>query len=132
MSESTFVDIKIVGIDDSTSIKPDPNKEIFNIVLELSAIPPFEWSDYFNNKWKQHLYMAKRKAYVVGSSLTIYCVPSELESIHLPELKKVIAVTNKLYKEHRSSEKLEEQLELEEAEAEKAALEDLKKSIKFD
>lgn len=72
-------------------IVSDPNMALFNIVLNLSASAPYEWADYFNAGWQQHIYMMKRRASVSGRRLTIDCVPDELEKDHIPELTKIIA-----------------------------------------
>ncbi len=127
-----FKDIKITGMDDRESNRPDPNKALFNIVLNLSASAPCEWANYFNNRWEQHIYMRKRRASVSGGRLSIYCVPNELEKTHIPELNKVIGETNQRYREYLSSKKIEEQSKKEREEAEKAALSSLKESLKFD
>lgn len=131
MSED-FKDIKITGMNDRASNRPDPNKALFNIVLNLSAPAPYDWADYFNSRWQQHIYMQKRSASVSGGMLTIYCVPDKLEKVHIPELNKVIAETNQRYREYLSSRKIEEQRRKKEEEAEKAVLTSLKERLKFD
>lgn len=131
MSED-FKDIKITGMDERASNRPDPNKALFNIILNLSASAPYEWADYFNSRWQQHIYMMKRRASVSGGRLTIYCVPDELEKDHIPEINKVIAETNQRYREYLSSKKIEEQRKKKEEEAEKEALSSLKERLKFD
>ena len=131
MSEE-FKNIKITGMDDNASNRPDPSEKLFNIVLNLSTRAPYEWADYFNRSWQQHIYMMKRKASVSGRKLTIYCVPDELEKDHIPELNKVIAETNQRYSEYLSSKNIEKQQKNQEEKAEKAALRDLKDRLKFD
>ncbi len=106
MSEE-FKDIRIIGMDDKASNRPDPKMALFDIVLNLSESAPYEWEDYFNSRWQQHLYMMKRTASVSGRRLTIYCVPDELEKDHIPELNKVIAETNQRYREYLASKKIE-------------------------
>ncbi|WP_147275237.1 hypothetical protein [Thioalbus denitrificans] len=129
---STFQDIKIVGMDDAASHRPDPNKALYDIVLILSSSTPYEWADYFNARWKQQFYMMKRNASVSGKSLTICCVPEELEKHHLPELKKVIEETNQKYKEYLQAQQVQEQQRAEQEKAEKEMLSNMKGSIKLD
>src|SRR5450830_1168697 len=93
-----FEDIKIVSMDDAASHRPDPNMAMFNIVLNLSSSAPHEWANYFNQRWKQHIYMTKRRASVSGKKLEIYCVPDELEKDHIPELNNVFTETNNAYR----------------------------------
>src|SRR5687767_2584694 len=96
--ESDFEDIRIVGLDETASYKPDPTKALYNVVLDLSAAAPSDWAQYFNQRWKSEFYMMKRRAQVSGRRLIIYCVPDELEREHLPHLKEVIEETNEAYR----------------------------------
>jgi len=127
----TIVDIAITGLDDAASSKPDHSLGLYNIVLTLSRAVPYEWADYFNNRWKQHIYMKKRDAYVASDKITIYCLPEELQGDHIPELKKIIKETNKSYKQFLSSQKLETQRRKQLKKEEKDALSSLKTKLKF-
>jgi len=128
---NTFQDIKITGMNDEESSKPDPSMALYDIVLTLSESAPYEWADYFNQRWKQHFYMMKRRASVSGSRLTVCCVPEELES-QVNELKKVITETNQKYKEHFSIKQNQEEAKKQEEKVAKEKLSNLKDSIKFD
>ncbi len=128
---STFQDIKITGMNDKESSRPDPSMALYDIVLTLSESVPYEWADYFNQRWKQHFYMMKRRASVSGARLTIYCVPEELES-QIQELKKVITETNQKYKEHLSIQKNQMETKKQEENEDKEKMSNLKGSIKFD
>ncbi|MCW8962441.1 MAG: hypothetical protein OQL16_01500 [Gammaproteobacteria bacterium] len=127
----TIVDIAITGLDDEASSKPDHSLGLYNIVLTLSRPVPYEWADYFNSRWKQHIYMKKRDAYAENDKLTIYCLPEELQGDHIPELKKIIKETNKSYKQFLSSQKLETQRRKQLKKEEKEALSSLKTKLKF-
>ena len=133
---SNFQDIKIVGMDETASKRPDPNKSRYDIVLTLSASAPSEWSEYFNKRWADYIYGMKRNAYVYGSKLTIHCAiedaPEDLEQDHLPELKKIIEEINQQYKEYLQAQKSQKKKEIEYEKAEKQKLDNLKKRIKFD
>lgn len=127
----TIVDIHIIGLDDAASSKPDHSLGLYNIVLTLSRPAPYEWADYFNSRWKQHIYMKKRDAYVAHDKLTIYCLPEEVQGDHIPELKKIIKETNKSYKQFLSSQKLERERRKIRKKEEKEALSSLKNRLKF-
>ena len=128
---NTFQDITITGMSDEESTKPDPNMALYNIVLTLSESAPYEWADYFEQRWKQHFYMMKRRVSISGSRLTICCVPEELQS-HLSELKKVIKETNQKYREYITNQKNQAEVERQREAKERKELSDLKGSIKFD
>ncbi len=127
-----FEDIQIIAMDEEASYKPDPSMALFNIILKLSSSAPYEWSDYFNDRWKQHIYMMKRDASVSGNRLTIYCVPDELEKDHIPELNKVITETNSKYRAYYNDKKSENERLENESKKDKQALKDLSKNLKLD
>ena len=122
-----FTNIKIIGVDEQASHKPRLSEALYNIILNLSASVPYEWEDYFNNTWKQHVYMMKCRAFVAGDKLTVYTIPDDLERLHISELQKVIDKTNKQYKKYISSVKLQAESKKRESEAEKAAFKRLSK-----
>lgn len=126
----TFVNIEIVGVDEGASARSaGPHSGLFEIALNLSASAPSEWSEYFNQRWQQHLYMMKRRAHASGSRITILCAPDELEKDHIPELTTVIAETNDAYRSYLSRVQANEE-ERRKAEAkDKAILQDLNKRI---
>lgn len=93
-----FQGIRMVSMDESVSLRPNPNTGLYDVLFKLSIPAPDEWADYFNTRWDQHLYTAKRRATVSGSNLEICCVPDELNKYHMPELLKIIAETNNAYK----------------------------------
>ncbi|KNH27953.1 hypothetical protein [Pseudomonas farris] len=127
-----FEDIKIVSLDDKASYKSDPSSALMHVVLSLSASAPYEWSNYFNQRWLQQFYMMKRNASVSGKRLEIYCVPDDLQNDHIPELNKVIAETNHVYRQHlaHTQKKAATQRAAEAAEREKLA--SIKAGLKFD
>jgi hypothetical protein len=127
-----FTDIKIVGMDDQVSASREPHSAIVTITLQLSASAPSEWADYFNQAWKQHIYMMKRRAQVLGRSVQIECVPDELEVTHLPELKKVIGDTNQAYSKIADAQARQREAEAAREAATAATLKEIKGRIKFD
>lgn len=127
-----FEDIRIIGLDETASFKPDPSKALYNVVLELSSPVPSEWAQYFNQRWKSEFYMMKRRAEASGRRLIVHCVPDELEREHLPRLKEVIAETNAAYREYISRRKLQDSQRRTETDRERADLVQLKHRLRFD
>lgn len=82
--------------------------ELMRLVFRLKPGAPPEWTDKFNLLWRDHVYEGKREARADVDKLEIVCSPDEIEEKHLPELKKIIAMTNEQYKEYldRKSERL--------------------------
>ncbi len=127
-----FEDIKIVSLDDKASYKSDPSSALTHVILSLSASAPYEWSNYFNQLWRQQFYPMKRNASVSGKRLEIYCVPDDLQDNHLPELNNVITKTNQAYRQYlaHTQQKAATQEAAEDAEREKLA--SIKADLKFD
>ncbi|MBX3628045.1 MAG: hypothetical protein KF892_23755 [Rhizobacter sp.] len=127
-----FVDIKISAFDDQSSHRVDPRSAIVRMVLELSSSAPPEWSRYFNERWEQNFYMMKRRAHVSGRRLEIECVPEELESDHLPQLKKIISETNQAYRQYHAARQQQREAEEARKEADSAKMSEFKKKLSFD
>ena len=100
-----FEDIRIVSIDVSASSRTFPASVLMNIVFNLSSTAPGEWSSIFNFRWSNHIYVMKRGAHICAHHLEICCVPEELESFHLPELKAIITETNQVYRQFLARER---------------------------
>ena len=50
---SEFTDIKIVGADEDLTQAPNPSKPVmYDVYLKLSADPPHEWAELFDQEWQ--------------------------------------------------------------------------------
>lgn len=128
---AAFTEIKIKELDDAAS-GPSGQGALMRLVLRLSQSAPGPWSDYFNQAWRQHIYMMKRRASVSGDRLEIVCMPDELQSDHVPELNKVIALTNAAYSAYAAEQNRLRQQATDEAKRQRDELASLKDSLKFD
>jgi hypothetical protein len=110
----------------------DEGADMMRVVFDLSEQAPPDWAEYFNHRWKQHIYMKKTRAQASGMRLEIDCILDELEKTHLPELRTVFEETNAAYATFYA--KIEAALQAEQAKrnAEAAKLAEMKKTIKFD
>lgn len=126
-----FEDIRIVSMDEESSHWPNPKVAMFNIVLNLSGSAPYEWGNYFNQRWKQHIYMGKASARVLGRKLQIYCVPDELEREHIPELNKIISETNNTYRIFLTARIQQDAARKTQEDAERDQLKSIKNKLKF-
>lgn len=128
---SEFEYIKIVSFDDEATYKTEPSSALVNAVLNLSASPPSDWANYFNERWKQHFYMMKRNAQVSGNRIEVYCVPDELQNL-IVELNKVIAETNQAYAQYMMKMQQKAVQESAEVATEREHLAQIKSTLKFD
>ena len=129
---AAFTPIKITGINDRASGPSDQGAAMTRVVLDLSEQAPPEWANYFNQRWAQHFYMMKRRVQVSGRRLEIDCVLEELQTDHVPELRKVFDETNSEYSKFYAARQAARQTEQAKRDAEAAKLAELKKNIKFD
>lgn len=125
-----FTDIKIKELDENAS-GPSGEGSLQCLVLRLSQSSPYDWANYFNEAWRHHFYMGKRRATVSGNALEIICMPDELENL-VPELNKVISQTNNAYKEYVEEDERQRQDMAEKAQIDKQKIVDLKARLKFD
>lgn len=127
-----FKDIKIVEFDDSLTSKPDPRYALYNMHLKLSDYPPPEWNLIFDAEWKSFWYSMKRKAWISGDYIIIYCVPEELEKYHKEYLETAVNAANEKYRKYSQEKARKEELQKQAEEKEKERLAEIKKRLKFD
>jgi len=127
-----FEGIKIVSLNDKSSVSPDPKSELMDVVLDLSSYAPDEWADYFNSRWSSNLYGFKRTASISGDKLKIRCELGELEKEHLPALKRAIAQANSFYHEMLNSQRRADEAQAAKVEQQNVQLAELKKKLTFD
>jgi hypothetical protein len=96
---TSFEDIRIIGIDPSSTYKPDKSKDLFNVHLGLSSIPPGEWERFFDAERAFPRHTMWRRAWIAGPYIVINCVLSELEQYHLKDLKQDVAEANRKYRQ---------------------------------
>lgn len=125
-----FQDIKIVDMDDEASGNSDEGA-LKRIVLRLSHPAPGAWAAMFNDGWKKHFYMMKRKASATGNSLTVICMPDELQGL-IAELNKVIAQTNATFRQMAAEAEVRAAASIRNAAEDRQVLQDLKGKLKFD
>ncbi|MBL8570942.1 MAG: hypothetical protein JNK84_17875 [Phreatobacter sp.] len=121
----------MVGLQDVRDGHPSEG-QMRTVVIQLSEYAPTLWSEHFNSEWAQHIYMMKRRAVAMGNTIEIYCVPSELQDNHIPELKKVIDATNARFGAAIAESQRRQAADEKQRRAEVQRLEELKKSLKFD
>ncbi|WP_352420866.1 toll/interleukin-1 receptor domain-containing protein [Proteiniborus sp.] len=129
---SDFEDIRIIGLDESKTYKPNPEKLLYDIYLNLSMRPPMDWRDIFMAERSFPRHTMWRKAWIEGDCIVIYCVPEELEKYHLNDLKQDVANSNAKYRKYLYEMIRKEKEEQIKRNQEKDNLRDLKNRLKFE
>jgi hypothetical protein len=127
-----FDDIRIIGMDDNKSHKPDPSKALYNIYLEMSDTPTEEWQAIFEAKRRFPRHANWRNAWIDGQYLVIYCAPDELSTYHQNDLKADVKGSNEEYRNYLADLARKETVESGKQQAEQTSLSNLKKQLKFD
>ena len=131
MNKNKFDSIKLKKVIDEQSRRYE-DTALYEIVIELSAQAPQLWQDIFNNLWQRNFYMQKRNAFANSYSITITCLPDELQQSHVPELKNVVDQTNTEYQSHLLQKAQYEAALEAQAAVEKEKLKKLSDDISFD
>lgn len=95
-----FDDLQIVSIDKERAYRPDPDKHLFHIYLELSAHPPQEWVQIFDAERQFPRHTMWRHAWIEGRHIIVHCVPEEIKKYHLRDLKQDVGRSNDKYREY--------------------------------
>lgn len=106
-SLSTFREIgahiRIVGLNNDKTRKIDGSDVVYQVYFELSGTPPQAWGTLFEGEWKV-LNATQPKLWQAASIdrgfLVMRCPLREAVSMHLPFLKKAVALTNAKYQQY--------------------------------
>ncbi|TCW22128.1 hypothetical protein [Vibrio crassostreae] len=131
MNKNEFEKIKLKKVIDEQSCRYK-DTAMYEIVIELSVQAPQIWQEIFNTLWQRNIYMQKRSAFANSYSITITCLPDELQQSHVPELKNVVDQTNTEYQNHLIKKAQHEATLKALADAEKENLKKLSDEISFD
>lgn len=127
-----FEDIRLTGLDESKTYKPNPEKLLYDIYLNLSSRPSMDWRDIFMAERSFPRHSMWRKAWIEGSYIVINCVPEELEKYHLNDLKQDVANSNAKYRKYLYEVIQKEKEEIEKKNYERNKFKDIKTRLKFD
>ncbi len=98
--EIDFVDIKIVSLEDELTVESPNNPALRYIYLKLSQTPPPLWQKYFTESRKVARHTKWRHIWIDRKFFVVECVPEEIETHHLPDLKKDVGYANAKYREY--------------------------------
>jgi hypothetical protein len=127
-----FIDIKIVSLEDDMTVESPNNPNLFYIFLKLSQTPPPLWQKYFAESRKIPRHPKWRHIWIDRKFLVAECLPAEIETHHLPDLKKDIAYANAKYFEYLRQQAGTEHKKLATQSIERDKLREMKGRLKFD
>lgn len=127
-----FEDIRIVGLDDSLTSRPIPERtQFYDLHFTLSADAPTAWVQIANNHLASPFGTCGRRVRATGGHLVASCSLGEMQAI-LDALKPIVAAVNEEYRKWSAGEERirRESEALEQREAEKR--QELKSKLRFD
>ena len=92
-----FKDIKVLGVDNIRTYKPDPEKSFYNVYFELSLVPPSGWVQIFERDFPSTKNLAGRKAWIDGRHIVVKCNFNEIDKV-LKDMKREVMEVNLKYK----------------------------------
>jgi hypothetical protein len=98
--EIDFIDIKIVSLEDEMTVESPVHPNLRYVFLRLSQTPPPIWQSYFKESRKKSRHPHWRNAWIDRKYIVVECVPEEIETHHLNDLRHDIAQSNQRYRRY--------------------------------
>jgi hypothetical protein len=130
--DSDFVDIKIVSLEDELTAPSPNNPALRYIYLKLSGTPPPGWAKYFAQSRKIARHTKWRNIIVDRKFLVAECIPEEIETHHLKDLKQDIAYANAQYRKYLEHQYRTENQSFQTQSLERDRLREMKSRLNFD
>jgi hypothetical protein len=130
--EIDFVDIKIVGLEDDLTVESPNNPALRYIYLRLSQTPPPLWQKHFAESRKIARHTKWRNIWIDRKYLVVECVPEEIETHHLNDLKKDVYFANSKYREYLQHQVKTEHRSAQTQLIERERLREMKGRLNFD
>jgi hypothetical protein len=127
-----FDEIKITGLDSKRTQPSTKAPGLRHMYLSLSASPPHEWVQLFEQQRQFPRHSMWRRAWIEGRFIVVDCVPEEIERYHVHDLKEDVAACNKGYLEWRTRVAAASANKAEEEQKERERLDELASRLKFD
>lgn len=127
-----FDDIEIIGLDENRTHNPDKTKSLYNIYLNLSSHPTYEWSRIFSAERQFPRHTMWRRAHIEGSHIVIHAALDEMEKYHLIDLKEDVKNTNAKYRQYLMTQAEANAREEQAKDWERTEIKNLGEKLKFD
>jgi hypothetical protein len=92
--ETDFVDIRIISLEEEMTVESPENPPLRYVFLRLSQTPLPIWQSYFREQRNVSRHPHWRRAWIDRKYIVVECLPEEIETYHLNDLKHDIAQAN--------------------------------------
>jgi len=132
MIDIEFIDIKIVSLEDELTVESPNNPALRYVYLKLSQTPPPLWTKHFAESRKVARHPRWRHIWIDRKFIVAECVPDELETHHLRDLKQDIAFANANYRKYLEQQARTDIHSRQSQSLERDRLREMKDRLKFD
>ena len=132
LMEIDLIDIKIVALEDDLTVESPNNPALRYVYLRLSQTPPPLWQKYFDESRKIARHPRWRRIWIDRKFLVVECVPEEIETHHLNDLKHDLAHANSHYRNYLEHQSRAEYRKVQTQSIERDRLREMKGRLKFD
>jgi hypothetical protein len=130
--DSDFIDIKIVSMEDDMTVESPNNPALWYIYFKLSQTPPPLWAKSFAESRKIARHPKWRNIFIDRKFIVAECVPEEIETHHLADLKKDIYYANSKFRDYLAQQHNAQKRSMQSQALERDKLRDMKGRLKFD
>jgi hypothetical protein len=127
-----FADIKIVSLEDELTVESPNNPALRYIYFKLSQSPPPGWQRSFADARKIARHPKWRRAWIDRKFIIVECVPAEIETHHLRDLKQDLAHANAQFRQYLQQQNRSTYQQRESQSLERDHLRDMKSRLNFD
>ena len=127
-----FIDIRITGLNAAATKQSQTAPGLRLMSLSLSQDPPAVWCKIFDAERQFPRHSMWRRAWIDGSSIVVDCVPEELETYHLADLKVDVANSNTKFRDFLANKERKVKAAQQTEQRERESIEKLGQRLKFD
>ena len=127
-----FADIKIVSLEDDLTVESPNNPALRYIYFKLSQTPPPLWQKHFAASRKVARHPKWRHIFIDRKYAVVECVPEEIATHHLRDLKQDLAFANSNYRQYLQHQYRSEHQRTSTQSLERDRIRDMKSRLNFD
>lgn len=92
--KARFPEVSVLGVDEDGWRKSDALGRAYAFVILLDIVPPREWCDVFNQKWRQSFYNMMRETSIRENRVIMIVADSDNLQNHTDWIKRMVRETN--------------------------------------
>jgi hypothetical protein len=127
----SFKDIRVIGVDEIRTYRPEPEKWLYNVYFELSMVPPSGWVQIFEREHHFPEHSMVRRAWIDGRHVVVQCAVNEIRAV-LEDINRDVSKTNQKYLEFLRKQSVTRETETEKEKSERERIKEILGSLEFE